>query len=193
MKFQQGDLVNIPTLTDGKVTLRPCRPEDFDDILYYRHDRESCRYIRPPEPLERITKLVEQHCRPWQIEEGYWNGIIITLNGDDKALGEMNFRINDFENKRAELGYRVNPDFAGKGLATRAGQLLISHLFTEIGCHKVVARCDPRNIASSRVMEKLDMQKEGYFYSHFLIDGEWTDQVDYGILRSEWEKTNKIQ
>ncbi|TQV74984.1 GNAT family N-acetyltransferase [Aliikangiella marina] len=193
MNFSESQLIDVPQLTDGEIVLRQCRRDDLDDILYYRRNPESCRYIRPPDSVDSITDLVEQHCQPWKIQEGYWNGIVINMAGESKALGEMNFKITDMVNQRAELGYRLNPDYTGKGLATRAGRLMIEYLFRVIGCHKVIARCDPRNIASSRVMEKLGMQKEGYFYSHFLIGDEWTDQVDYGLLRTDWEKSNKIQ
>ena len=169
------------------MLLRPCETEDFAAIKVYRQDPESCQYIRPPESDERIREIVAQHCEPWVLEEGRWNGTIIALLSDHTAIGEMHFRICDWQNQRAELGYRVNKSFAGRGIATEAARLLIDYLFNSIGLHKVIAQCDPRNISSYKVMEKLGMKREGYFKQHFLIGSEWTDQLDYGLLKSDWK------
>lgn len=177
----------IPTMVGANILLRPCKVSDYDAIKIYRQDEESCRYIRPPESDQRIKAIVEQHCLPWELSEGRWNGLVINFIGQDKAVGEIVFRIEEIEHARAEIGYRVSPDCAGKGVCSEACRLLIDYLFSQLKLHKVVAKCDPANHASYRVMEKLGMQKEAHFKRHFKVGDRWTDQVDYGILASDWK------
>lgn len=106
--------------------------------------------------------------------------------GSDKVVGEIVFKVEDWQNQRAEIGYRLSESIAGKGVCTEAATLLIDFLFTEIVFFKLVAKCDPRNIASYKVMEKLGFKKEAFFKDHYLMGNEWTNQYDYGLLATNW-------
>lgn len=181
----------IPHLISQTIRLRPCRLTDYEQLKTYRQDNESCKFIRPPQTDEQIKKLVEQHCEPWDLSENRWNALIINLVDSDVAIGEVLFRYEDIEHERIELGYRVAPEAAGRGVATEACRLLINYLFNNFQCHKIVAKCDPRNIASFRVMEKLGMVREASFKRHFKIGDLWTDQYDYGILIEDWSKLER--
>jgi len=55
-----------------------------------------------------------------------------------------------------------------------------------LGLHRIVARCDARNTASARVMERIGMRREAHFVRNEFLKGEWTDELIYAILRSEW-------
>jgi RimJ/RimL family protein N-acetyltransferase len=39
-------------------------------------------------------------------------------------------------------------------------------------------------------MEKQGFKREAVFKEHYLLGDEWTDQYDYGLLASEWNKHN---
>lgn len=204
MKFEQEQTLPIPRLQGDSIVLRPCIPDDFEAIKTYRQELEGCRYIRPPESDKKIQEIVEQHCSPWKLEVGRWNGLILSWNGESswkgensfngksspngesKAIGEIVFKIEDWDNQRAEIGYRVSADCAGKGVCSQAVKLIVTYLFEQIELHKIVAKCDPRNIASFKIMEKIGMEREGYFKEHYLNGDEWTDQLDYGLLRKDW-------
>ena len=167
MKKELVDKIwQTPRLSNARVCLRPFKKSDLKSISTYRKDPESCRYIRPPESDEKIQELVEHHCQPWQLVENRWNGFVVTGPDSDIAQGEVLFRIEEIENSRAEIGYRIAPSAMGKGYATEASRILIAYLFKEFDIHKVVAKCDPRNIASYRVMEKLGMVREAHFKNH---------------------------
>lgn len=168
-------------------TIRAAKQSDFDAIKSYRQDPENCRYIRPPEDDATTQQFVDQMANPWKLEEGTWNGVVVCFN-DDIVVGEIAFNIEDWDNQRAEIGYRFHERATGKGLCTKAMHPLIDYLFNTVGVVKIVAKCDPRNIASSRVMQKLGMQREAQFKHHYLVGDEWTDQDDYGLLFTDWLK-----
>lgn len=102
------------------------------------------------------------------------------------GAGELNIR--DFTNKNGEIGYIVNPDYWGKGLATDVANLLIDFGFSELKLHRIYATCDPRNIGSSKVLEKVGMTKEGRIRENLLIKGGWRDSLLYSILENEWQE-----
>tara|TARA_R110000744_G_scaffold131883_3_gene240091 strand:- start:1021 stop:1596 length:576 start_codon:yes stop_codon:yes gene_type:complete len=175
-----------PILSSKDIYLRPAKPADYTVIKTYRQDPENCRYIRPPESDKATMELVEQLSKPWHFAAGHWNGLVICLAEDDTLVGEVAFRIDDWQNQRAEIGYRLSATVAGRGICTAAVSLLIDYLFSELGFFKLVAKCDPRNVGSFRVMEKLGFEREGFFKQHYRIADEWTDQYDYGLIASHW-------
>lgn len=58
--------------------------------------------------------------------------------------------------------------------------------FEGLRLHRIVGRADGRNNASVRVLEKLGMRREAYFVQNEIVKGEWTDEVVYAMLASEW-------
>ena len=169
-----------------RLLLRPARLADFDAINHYAQLPEVYRYIRPPDGDKHTHELVETLVKDWHFEEGVWQGLIITQPEKDIAIGEIVFRMEDDASRRIEIGYRLSPKYAGQGLITEAALAVINFLFEQFDIHKIVAKCDPRNTPSYKIMEKLGMNKEAHFKSHYLNGEELTDQLDYGILRDEW-------
>jgi RimJ/RimL family protein N-acetyltransferase len=190
MNVEENAYLPAPTLKTDNIYLRAAKLSDYPAIKNYRQNVENCRYIRPPESDAQTLKLVEQLCLPWKFEQGRWNGIVICLAGNDNVVGEIVFNIESFEHQRAEIGYRIDESVAGQGICTEAAALLINHLIKEVGVFKIVAKCDPRNFGSFKVMEKLGFKREAFFRDHYLLGDEWTDQLDYGLLSHEWLKEN---
>ena len=58
--------------------------------------------------------------------------------------------------------------------------------FEELGLHRIAAECDPRNVASIRVMEKLGRRREALLVEAELIRDVWVDSMIHGLLASEW-------
>lgn len=53
---------------------------------------------------------------------------------------------------------------------------------------RVIAYCDPRNVASERVMLWLGMRREGHMVESMWAKGEWTDDLIYALLEREWRQ-----
>jgi RimJ/RimL family protein N-acetyltransferase len=56
-----------------------------------------------------------------------------------------------------EIGWRLDPDHWGKGLATEGASAALGHGFCDLEVPEVVSIYEPRNTASRRVMERLGM------------------------------------
>jgi RimJ/RimL family protein N-acetyltransferase len=53
------------------------------------------------------------------------------------------------------VGWGLDPEWWGRGLATEAGAACVRWAFDELGYERLVSICTPENVASRRVMEKL--------------------------------------
>jgi RimJ/RimL family protein N-acetyltransferase len=158
--------------------------EDAEDVFAYSSDEAFCYFLIPsPAPTTRAE--VEQDLAavlrtPWHDYPRF----AVVLHG--QVVGEVNLKI-ERSDRIASLGYSIARQHWGKGFATEAARAVIDYGFRAFGLAKVYARADPRNAASVRVLEKLDMQREGLLRSHVIRRGERVDRVYYGLLREEWE------
>ena len=85
-----------------------------------------------------------------------------------------------------EIGWVIAPERQGRGYATEAAKALLEHAFRKLGCHRVIATCQPENTASWRVMEKLGMRREAHFRQGLYREtGEWWDEYFYALLAHE--------
>ncbi|MCA9174312.1 MAG: GNAT family N-acetyltransferase [Planctomycetales bacterium] len=62
-----------------------------------------------------------------------------------------------------EIGWRLSPEYWGKGLATEAARAILQYGFETLRFNCVVATVQAANAASIRVIDKLGMQLEDRF------------------------------
>ncbi|TYQ18143.1 UNVERIFIED_CONTAM: ribosomal-protein-alanine N-acetyltransferase [Acetivibrio alkalicellulosi] len=89
--------------------------------------------------------------------------------------------------KHGEIGYFLLPQYWGQGYATEIAEVHTDFCFTEIKTHKVVASCNANNPQSERIMKKIGMTKEGEFRKERFKNGNWDNDIRYGILVEEWK------
>ena len=80
----------------------------------------------------------------------------------------------------------IDERHAGKGYVPEALVLLFGFAFDEIGLHRLQISIIPRNIASRRVAEKLELRDEGTALRYLEINGVWEDHVRYAITTEDW-------
>ena len=96
------------------------------------------------------------------------------------------------QHQRGEIGYVFNPAYHGRGLATEAAGALLRLGFEGLNLHRIVARCDARNGASARVMERLGMRREAHLVQNEFFKGEWADELIYAILRTSGRRGRQL-
>lgn len=177
-------------LTTERLLLRPFTLDDVGDVLEYTNDPEWARYQVniPPVPYTRkdAEALVAMFSDP-----STWETIqIFAITFEGKVIGEiaLNQRDEDRKNERAELTYSLSRQHWGKGLMTEAARAVMNWAFQTYSFNRMFAYCDPRNVRSRRVLEKLGMKREGQLRSHLKWNDEFRDQLYFGILRGEWKR-----
>jgi ribosomal-protein-alanine N-acetyltransferase len=75
----------------------------------------------------------------------------------------------------ANLGYFVDSERTGRGLATAAIAETVDCAFGELGLHRIEAGTAVDNIASQRVLEKNRFTRVGLLRAHLRVHGEWLD------------------
>lgn len=115
----------------------------------------------------------------------------ITVEG--KAVGGIGFTLGtDIERHSAEIGYWLGEMHWGKGITTRALQLVTHHAFEIHPLLRIFALPFGDNLASQRVLEKVGYVREGVLRHSAVKDGRILDHVMYALLREEWEKLHQM-
>lgn len=103
-----------------------------------------------------------------------------------EVIGRVGMGIDRPEHREGRLWYVFSRATWGHGFGSEAVRALADYAFKRLELHRLYADCDPRNIASRRVAEKLGMRQEGVLRENWYLKGEWCDSVIYGLLASEW-------
>lgn len=113
----------------------------------------------------------------------------IFLKEDNRMIGTIDLdHMRWFDFKAGEVSYRIHELHRGNGYATEAVKGLVGYCFNKMRLHKVYADTDPDNRSSQNVLEKCGFKLEGRIRDRRMIKGKWIDELDYGLLRREWNK-----
>ena len=86
----------------------------------------------------------------------------------------------------ATLGYYVDEELNGRGIATKAVVLACEFAFSKLGLHRIQAGIMPRNVASARVVQKAGFRHEGLAERYLYIAGSWEDHDIYALTVEDW-------
>ncbi len=87
--------------------------------------------------------------------------------------------------RRAELGYWIRTEAAGRGLTTEAAAAVVEFGFRVLGLHRLELHASPGNSASHRVAEKVGFSKEGEHRDATMGRSGFLDTYSYGLLESD--------
>lgn len=171
----------------ARLLLRPFELTDAELMAEYQSRPDVCRYI-PYEPRDAdvIRNRISAKANDALNDEGDALLLAVVRSSDDVLVGDVMLNWASREHSRGEIGYVFDPRYAGNGYATEAAQTLLSLGFDGLGLHRIIARADARNVASLAVLQRLGMRQEAYLRENEWFKGEWSDEIDYAILASEW-------
>lgn len=113
-----------------------------------------------------------------------WFGIV-TKSG--VPLGSVSLTWTMLHHRLAMLGAAIGePDYWGAGYGTDALLLIMEYAFDWLDYHKLWLGTMGINVRVLRQMEKVGFREEARRRKHWYADGQWTDDVVFGMLREEW-------
>jgi RimJ/RimL family protein N-acetyltransferase len=106
---------------------------------------------------------------------------------DGKLIGDIGINWILPQHRLAMLGAAISEeDYWGGGYGTDALLLVVDHAFDWLDMRKVWLTTMGLNARVIRQMEKVGFKLEARGREKFLADGQWTDELIYGMLREEW-------
>ncbi|MFI6638644.1 GNAT family N-acetyltransferase [Streptomyces sp. NPDC050504] len=178
-------------LSTDRLTLRPFRQEDADDLYAYQSLPEVAKYLyRPPYTPERCAEVIEERVTAngtWQTD-GEVLVLAVCPRDEPGVVGEVVLKLASARARQVEIGWVFNPVYAGRGYATEAARALAVAAFDELHAHRVFARLDAENTASARICERLGMRLEARFVENDLDGDRWGTECVYAALAADLKR-----
>ncbi|MGC2168184.1 MAG: GNAT family protein [Acidimicrobiales bacterium] len=172
----------------ARLILRPFEPSDLEDLAAIFADVSVNRYLysEPRSREETASALDKRLGTGNHPDEDTILRVAIALGATNQLIGDFMLRWGEDAHRQGEIGGSLHPDVHGRGYASEVYGALLELAFTRYDQHRVCGRCDSRNGASVRSLEKAGLRQEAHFVENEFVKGEWTDEIVLAILQSEW-------
>lgn len=182
-------------LAGKKTVLRDIRPEDIDQIYYWKYeadDREHLNWNGPYKPLDPLT--IEEYRDLPRYKES------LALVGTDLPRTELVIEI-DGELKGTvgrywvaevtnwfEIGIAIyDSRYWSNGYGSEAFHMWIDYLFTHMDTVRLGIGTWSGNERMINLAARCGMMEEARVRKARIVRGEYYDAIKMGILREEWE------
>ncbi|MGG4178964.1 GNAT family protein [Virgibacillus pantothenticus] len=167
-------------ITTERLIIRHFELRDWEEVYPYTSRKSVMKYM--PEGV--LTKQETQKMIKKNLGESAKKFAVILAN-QNILIGHMEF-FNYFGDHTYEIGWVFHPEYYNQGYASEAALAILKYGFEELELHRIVATCQPENVPSFRVMEKIGMRREGHFKKCIPHGDEWWDEYSYAVLKEEW-------
>jgi RimJ/RimL family protein N-acetyltransferase len=152
--------MEMPTLRDGDLVLRPKGPDDIDAVTAACQDPEIPRWTFVPSPYTRadaeafFARSAEEQAAGKTVH-------LLAVDAQDRLLGSFSLMELDLEPGYGEIGYWVAAEARGRGIATRAVRLLADWARDQLSLTRIDVLPHKDNASSRRVAEKAGFRDTG--------------------------------
>lgn len=176
----------MPRIFGNKIMLREYVDSDYEHIRRWVNDPKivdtlSDSFLYPHSEKQTRDFLDRAMGRDWK-------GFVIAHCDTEEYIGQIDFVRLDLINGFGEIGIVIgNENNHGKGYGTEALQLFMEFGFRELRLNRIELVCWEHNVKGRRAYEKAGFVQEGVRRKKRYRHGQYYDEINYGVLRSEWE------
>ncbi|CAN1129194.1 Uncharacterized N-acetyltransferase YoaA [Linum perenne] len=170
-----------PKQLSSRLTLRPFRESDVDDVWSYATNQELTRYTpwKKFKSKEELSSYIQSYCIP----HPYCRSVCI----DDRSIGLVTVcpGVRGDERRRADLGGVGSPEYWSKGIGQRVVEMVVVEalkVFPEMV--RLQAATDVENKGAQKVLERVGFKKDGVLKKYMFHRGEDRDVAMYSLLIS---------
>jgi len=164
-------------IVTARLRLRSARPDDLEEMHAVLSDPRATRWWSTPPhiSLDQTAAWLDS-----MIANGPDQPDLV-VERDGRVIGKAGFW------RLPEIGYILDPDHWGQGLAHEATSAAIGHVFATRDLDELTADVDPENLASIRLLERLGFVRTGFAERALKIGDEWKDSIYFALSRAVWE------
>lgn len=146
----------FPILTTRRLTLRPLRESDANEIFTLRSDEEINKYVdrqrsKTLDDALDFIKIISPKTQESNLK--YW---AITIKGHDTLIGTICLFDESQDHKKCEIGFELLNEFQGQGIMYEAANSVIEYGFQTLGFDAIKAHTHKENQKSIALLHKLN-------------------------------------
>lgn len=176
-------------LQTKRLLLREFVSDDWTAVHTYHSDPLYQRYYHWTERSEADAREFVQMFLDWQQARPRTKFQLAIIHQEKGHLiGNCGIRINDSEQREANIGYELDSRYWGNGYATEAARAILQFGFERLKMRRIWAECVADNVSSVRVLEKIGMRLEARELKKEFIKNIWRDYLIFAIQDRNWIK-----
>lgn len=180
--FWQGDC----------TVLRPLHPDDWEVAYQGYLDSPARRFLQLGIELPQSPEMVRASLAEFaDCKEAHGAIVFVIENLDGVNVGSVSLHSRDKKNGIFSLGGIVHREHRQQGYASDAIRTLLRYGFWERRYVKCNSACAHSNEASIRLHRGLGFVKEGRRRRAFFADGQYFDDILFGMTREEFDELEK--
>ena len=162
MPITTDRLIIHPTQAPDAKMLNDAILESFDEL---HHWMDWCRKATHLSETEKYTKEAAENWISKKNDEPYLQLVILDKH-TNKFIGATSFHHYSWEIPSIETGYWIRTSRSGHGYMTIATNAITQYAFRQLKVKRISLTCDPDNIKSKNIAERLGYTLEGRLKNH---------------------------
>ena len=185
MCFENNNIKSNKSLKGNRLDLIPFKEEFITEkYLYWLSDVEVTKYLDVSnyhQTKDTITKYIDR----FNNSENYIFAIVI--KEINNHIGNITLQNINWVHKFATEGIMIGDKKYWKdGYGTEARSLLLEFAFNDLNLNRIVSSAFVDNVAGLKSNSKLGYKEEGLLRNHMILDGQYSDVIQQGILKEDF-------
>jgi ribosomal-protein-alanine N-acetyltransferase len=180
----------LSIITD-RLHIRNLVQSDLDHFHEYRSNPEVTKY-------QGFEVMDKEQCRNFITSQenklfgkpGEWVQYAIEDKTAQQLIGDCAIKLDQYDVRLAEIGITLSPLHQKKGYAKETMTGVLNWLFEAQDIHRVTEIVDAENTASINLLKSLNFRLEGHFIENIFFKGKWGSEMQFAMLKREWEKNS---
>ena len=149
----------MPTIETTRLSLRSFAEDDLDRMAELMADNDFMRFSLGVFSREQTGVFLDKvRARD---RDGLPSQFGVVFRENNRLIGYCGFFSQTVDNtEELEIGYRIDPSYWRRGIATEAARAVRDYALSELRLSRVISLIHPDNIPSRRVAEKNGMTPE---------------------------------
>jgi len=168
----------------NRIQLRKIQDQDIENIFRGLSHPSVIKYYGVSfHSLEATKEQMDWYSMLEKERKGQW-WAVCSLDGKT-FLGAGGLNDRDHENRKAEIGFWLLPDYWGQGYMTEAMPLICEYAFHEMDINRIEGFVESNNKNCKRAMAKLNFTFEGTMRNCEYKDGAFISLDIYSKLKTD--------
>lgn len=177
-------------LVGKRVRLRAIEREDIPTFVRWLNDREVTQFLLVNSPF---SKAMEQNWFEGQLQNPPHEGQVMAIEawvGEDWIhIGNTGIHRVDPVNHSGEFGILIGEkNYWNQGFGREATTLALQHGFDDLNLHRIFLRVYENNPRAIACYKAAGFVQEGILREAIFKNGKYINEIEMGILQSEWNK-----
>jgi ribosomal-protein-alanine N-acetyltransferase len=183
MSNLEPDFPQFPQLMTERCVLRQIQQADKAALFAgLSHPKVVAQYGISYASEEATQEQLDWYRALELNNSGIWWAICLASQGGQSLVGACGIYDIDDYNRNADIGYWLLPEYWGTGIMQECLQRVLTYGFQDKQLHRIEAEVEHGNLASVRLLQKLDFRWEGRRQQVAWRDDHFVDLNYYALL-----------